>query len=169
METHEAWDLRWAYSELWHRYSDEIENVEMSQLMLIGYDLVISTVPRKLWAEPGDVFEAQRIWALGDTDRVRVNMFRPPDFTVICNGEPYPEWYRVSNIFDHCTMEWPAFWGLEPPCPGASLVEKPLWHNSTAASDFIHLGRYGAWQKGVLTTDAFTEAMKVFARDAIES
>jgi hypothetical protein len=68
-------------------------------------------------------------------------------------------------------MEWPATgsWTqyLLTPARGASLVEKPLRHNSKAAADFIHLGRYGAWQKGILTTDAFYDALKVLAQDKI--
>jgi hypothetical protein len=136
-----------------------------------GIDLVISTVPRKIWAEPGDVFESMKVWALGDTEDERVRLYRPPEDMVFCDGTAWHDWYRVSNVFGYCTMEWPfnygEGWREAPPARGASVVEKPLKHNSKAAADFIHLGRYGAWQKGILTTDAYFGAMQAFMEDSI--
>lgn len=184
METHSAWDIRRAYRNLWELYHTEIEAFDFTntpawmlyedlagkQTFTSSHDIVISTVPRKLWAEPGDVFESQRIWALGDTEERRVNGNRPPDFTVVCSADVLVPWYRVSNIYGYATMEWPydyEAWEPEPPSMGASIVEKPLRHNSTAASDFHHVGRYGKWEKGVLSSDAFYDAMKTFAEDSI--
>jgi hypothetical protein len=184
MEQHYAWDLRDAYDRMWDHYSQSIWDLDVRhkpgsallqtwQALPGGHDLVISTIPRKVWAQPGDVFESTKVFALGDTEMPRVEKpYRPEPFTVNCDGRPHVPWYRVSNIYGYCTIEWP--WnnydfGFKPtPHPGASVVEKPLSHNSTAASDFIHLGRYGKWEKGVLTSDAFFDAMKVFADDSIQ-
>lgn len=184
IEEHYAWDIRYTYEGLWDRYKDEIEECEIKALNSREmryypipwrmHDLVISTVPRKLWAEPGDVFESTKVWALGDTgEEERVRMFRPPNNCVYCCGTDEHDWYRSSNIFGYATMEWPyivpLFWNDNPVCParGASIVEKPLKHNSKAASDFIHVGRYGSWEKGKLTTDAFFDACKALASDSI--
>lgn len=176
-EAHAAWDIRAAYDSMWQDYEDEIEDADIHRWWTVdGPDLIISTVPRKIWAEPGDVFESQKVWALGDTEMPRVEpAYRPEPFSVICEASLTVPWYRVSNIFDYCTIEWPfdplkrlnSRLTLRPPMPGASVVEKPLRHNSKAASDFVHLGRYGSWEKGVLSTDAFFDAMKVFANDKI--
>lgn len=173
-ESHYAWDIRKAYGELWDKYSDEIDPTEIGPvnprtwLWSGRHDLVISTIPRTVWAEPDDVFESQKVWALGDTEDARVHLYRPEPFTVVCDGTHENDWYRVSNIFGFCTMEWPYInCFAPPPARGASLVEKPLRHNSKAASDFIHLGRFGKWEKGILSTDAFYDAMKVFAQDGI--
>jgi hypothetical protein len=179
MENHHAWDIRKGYQNLWDTYEAEIWDMEIlggdvgwmfaEDMKLSRCDLVISTVPRKLWAQPGDTFESQKIWALGDGEYERVHLWRPPRFSVVCDGTDKHSWYRVSNIFGYCTMEWPYLGEFStPPARGASIVEKPLRHYSTAASDFVHLGRYGAWQKGVLTTDAFYDALKVFADDSIK-
>jgi hypothetical protein len=181
MESHSAWDLRGAYNDLWFMYGDEVEDMDFRVLnsdKMMYYpipwrqcDIVISTVPRKIWAEPYDKFESMKVWALGDTEHERVRLHRAQPFTVECDGTEENDWYRVSNIFGYCTMEWP--WdnydlGFKPPpARGVSLVEKPLRHNSKAASDFIHLGRYGAWEKGILTSDVFYQAMKIFANDRI--
>lgn len=171
IESHFAWDIRVVYEHLWDKYADYISPIDLpfnahealKKVDAISHDcdLVVSTLPRKLWARPGDVFKSQKIWALGDGDYERVRLHRPEDFTVVCSGLPEDEWYRVSNIFGYCTMEWPCF-GINPPVRGASIVEKPLEHNSRYASHIVHLGRYGEWRKGVLTTDAFFDAMRLF-------
>lgn len=77
----------------------------------------------------------------------------------MCDGTALVGWYRLSQVFGYATIEWPG--DKKPPVGNVAPVLKPLGHNSEQASDFIHLGRYGKWQKGVLTTDAFNEAMKV--------
>lgn len=165
---HEAWDIRSAYDELWRRYSMYIHDKALHWDTVnwehwAKYDMVISTVPRKLWANPGDKFLSAKVWALGDApDLGQMVPFRPAeDNVVICDGTEDIGWYRLSKVFDHCTVEWPD--GHKPPIEGIVQVEKPLSHNSLAAPDFVHIGRYGAWQKGVLTTDAFDEALKVTA------
>jgi hypothetical protein len=178
MTVHQAWDIRYVYDGLWDRYKDDIAELDIKPDVVLPYvfpdaDLVLSTVPRKIWAEDGDVFESQKIWAIGDTDTVlRVSASRPPDNTVFCDGTDWHDWYRSSNVFGYCTMEWPyreARYPGDPniPTPGASVVEKPLKHNSTAASDFIHIGRYGAWSKGLLTSDAYFTARQALMEDTI--
>lgn len=166
---HYAWDIRQTYDKMWEVYEDQIyelhaENVRSDMHSFPGRDLVISTVPRKLWAQPGDQFLSSKVWAYGDAPELgQLAPFRPKDFTVICDGTKDVGWYRASNVFGYCTIEWPE--NNRPPLRGAQLVEKPLSHNSTAASDFIHLGRYGAWEKGVLTTDVFDKALETLAGD----
>jgi hypothetical protein len=170
MEQHYAWDLRRAYDWLWKQYEAWIVDADIPEYPVPyeRFDLVISTVPRKIWANEGDIFESTKIWALGDGDYKRVHLHRPDDFHVVCDGSNLNPWYRVSNIFGHCTMEWPFYESDHRPARGASMVEKPLRHNSRSAPDFIHLGRYGAWEKGILTSDVFYQAMKVFADDKIK-
>jgi hypothetical protein len=173
---HYAWDIRATYDKLWQAYEHEISPCEFISGHLGNYsfqmegsepDLVISTVPRKIWAQPGDVFTSQKVWAIGDAPELGQEVpFAPTqDFTVICDGTPDVGWYRLSKVFGYTTIEWPH--DRKPPLPGISEVEKPLGHNSTAASDFIHLGRYGAWEKGVLTTDVFRQALKILGEDRI--
>lgn len=186
-EAHYAWDIRRVYDMLWHKYQNEITNWEFGgstgnqrwitkALGLDRYDLVISTVPRTIWDSDNSHFERTTIWALGDTDMPRVDpAYRPAPFTVFCEADHRVSWYRVSNIFGYCTVEWPydplkrlqSRLTLRPPHKGASAVTKPLRYTGNAAPDFVHLGRYGAWQKGVLTSDCFFEAMKVLSNDSI--
>lgn len=183
-EPHAAWDLRQAYEGMWFKYGDEIVDVDFREKLLANLvhsftvnthtpDLIVSTVPRTLWDDDLSHFERTTVWALGDAEHERVHMFRPDPFNVICDGTNDHQWYRVSNIFGYCTMEWPQWWNkpfatVTPPCHGASRVTKPLRYTGTDDTGFVHLGRYGAWEKGVLTSDVFYEAMKVFARDSIK-
>jgi len=180
-EPHAAWDLREAYDTLWDRYEDEIRPLTITpapswmlteDMRQLGADLIISTVPRTVWDDDDSHFHKAYIWALGDGDYERVHMHRPDPFTVICDGTRENKWYRVSNIFGYCTMEWPQWWNypyasVTPPARGAARVAKPLAYTGNAATDIIHLGRYAEWTKGVLTSDVFYEAMKALARDAI--
>lgn len=184
VESHLAWDIRYVYDQLWNLYNDKIVNIEIGKYgpesklwynaaVLGSYDLAINTMPRKIWAEPGDVFESEKVWAVGDADTERVHLYRPDKFTVVCDGTSDVDWYRCSNIFGFCTMEWPYVDSHSsymknatpmPPARGASIVEKPLRHNSTATDGWLHhLGRYGKWEKGVLSTDAFFDAIDLYA------
>jgi hypothetical protein len=174
-ESHYAWDIRRAYNQLWNKYEDEIwdweyDGSKQHGVIALGYDFVISTIPRTVWDSNPANFESAKIWALGDTEMPRVDpAYRPAPFTVFCEGDHRVPWYRVSNIFDFCTVEWPwRFAGKTwKPNKGASVVIKPLRYTGDAAPDFVHLGRYGAWQKGVLTSDVFYEAMRVLSNDKI--
>jgi hypothetical protein len=178
--SHAAWDLRRAYADLWALYRELIWDMDITHDMGVNppqwfgkFDKIISTVPRTIWDDDASNFESTQIWALGDTEQHRVFMAggRPDDFAVVCNGYKETPWYRIGCIYGHATMEWPCTgeWTrfLLSPQPGASMVTKPLRYNGSAAPDFVHLGRYGEWKKGVLTHDVFFETMKVLACDTI--
>jgi hypothetical protein len=184
--SHLAWDLREAYEQLWFEYGSEVQPIDLAsipswilyedltkrQTLSDGHDLVISTVPRTVFDGDDSNFERTNVWALGDSDHQRVFMYRPPSFTVQCDGTKTNQWYRVSNIFGYCTMEWPQWWNtpfasVTPPARGAQMIAKPLRYTGSAAQDLIHLGRYAQWQKGVLTSDVFKASMEVFREDSI--
>lgn len=189
LEEHHAWDIRSAYDKLWFEYGHLVREFDVDQLYwgegmspmqgteydlgLSRHDLVISTIPRTVWDRNDLNFEKTYVWALGDGDYERVHMNRPDPFTVVCDGTKENQWYRVSNIFGFCTMEWPYFWNapyatVTPPARGAARVIKPLRYNGDSASDYIHLGRYAQWEKGVLTSDVFQAAMIHLQSDKIE-
>lgn len=170
---HWAWDIRSAYDELWRRYQDEVVDLQITGSMIqlnadIGlerFDVVISTLPRKVWAVPGDKFESAKVYAIGDApERDQEVPFKPAqNNTILCDGTEDVGWYRASRVFDYATIEWPL--SAKPPVPGLSVVEKPLRYigADNPANEITHLGRYGKWEKGVLTTDAFNDALKVTA------
>lgn len=164
---HDAWDIRSTYDHLWHFYERYIMNQEVTGKTL-GMameswmpDLTISTIPRPaLCIDPSHSFGAETVWAIGDAPefgktcpvKVRPN-------TVICNGEDAPAWYRAANVFGHTTAEWPE--RKKPPFGTPAAVLKPTTTNCTCYPDVVHLGRYGAWQKGVLSHEAFFRTQEI--------
>ena len=165
---HHAWDIRTAYDRLWHRYEGNIHDTQIGPEFqfwtgMEHYDYVLSTVPRTVFRQPGDNFEFSTVWAVGDAPEIgQFAPFSPrEDNVVICDGTRDVGWYRLSKIFGHTTIEWPE--GKRPPVEGIAAVFKPL--KFTSKSEWSHkwhfLGRYGKWEKGVLSTDAFNEALKI--------
>lgn len=188
-ETHDAWDIRAAYRDLWELYSNYITNVEfsppgdgeysVSNVIAVeapDSDLVISTIPRTVFYKEGngDEYSFTVVWAIGDTFETNRVPIRLPEFTVRCNGNRAVPWYRVANIFGYSTMEWTytaGRWDAEgnfyPPRKGASAVIKPLYYHG--GPSYHYLGRYGKFEKGVLSHEAFFDAMQIFAKDSIDA
>lgn len=174
LEQHHCWDLRRAYEQLWAMYETDILPLEIKRNAdtispafkhrMERHDLVISTVPRTIWDEENSHFQRATIWALGDSDP-NGGLASQPDFNVVCDGTDLASWYRSAKIYNYSTLEWPD--SYKQPMYGAVRVTKPLKYTGNAAPDFLHIGRYGAWQKGLLTSDSFFTAMQAFAEDTV--
>lgn len=156
-----AWNLRAAYQTLWDRYENNIVNINLDPMMVSsllvegGGDEWISTVPlESICFFRGSVheFQTQPVWV---SPRSPIAL---EDDTVIYNGEMDP-WYRASRVFGHMTSEYPFRDQVDPPnVPGLFLVRKPLSTNCTCwANKMFCVGRYGQWQKGVLTHHVFDQ------------
>lgn len=163
-EQHMAWDIRLAYNELWDLYHGWVIDTNLKNIGPDGIEamhkrfrLIISSVPKPLLCYKGHTFSAQKIKAIGDAPERGI--FAPVTIernTVVCNGEPEPSWYRASNIFGYKTVEYPE--DANPPIPGLADVNKPLWNNCDCWPDIVHVGRYGTWEKGVLSHHGFEAA-----------
>lgn len=172
---HKAWDIRLAYDNLWTLYKKHIFTLDLSKRGAgnlrainqvgerLGIDKIISSIPRTAWDESDGNFRSSEVWAIGDApDKGQFCPIRTAsDFTVVCDASKDTGWYRLSSVFGHTTVEWPG--NRKPPIPGVAKVLKPLDHCSTAAHDMIHVGRYGEWKKGVLSTDAFRKVLECTA------
>lgn len=150
----QAWDLRAVYDELWGRFGQDVVNWSYTpdnlQYMIERGISIINTLPRELLCQnkKEHFFNYTNIWALGD-NHTHMCPYRPDEMTVVYNGEPFPSWYRASNIFGHCTMEWPGSM-KKPPVEGVVSVRKPILTNCSCWPTVRHVGRYGMWRKGVL-------------------
>lgn len=161
---HSAWDIRTAYYEGWERYADLINNVSISPSWVHSllrdsrYNQVISTLPAPALCEEGHTFDSQTVWAIGDAPERGI--FSPvteaKPFQVILNGSRDTGWYRNSNVFGYRTTEWPE--DRRPPLPDLAAVEKPISTDCSCFPLVRRLGRYGKWQKGVLSHQAYEEA-----------
>lgn len=165
-----AWSLMKLYDGLWNDFESKITNIDLDPIsvnkLLLGFDLVISSVPLPTicWssADPGinHWFKQQtiRIW--------NENIEDIPDNTILYDGTDERSWYRTSKIFGVGSTEWSAF-AAQPPLPGLRTVNKPLDTNCNCHEGpaFLKVGRFGIWQKGVLTYHAFNQVVEKLLLD----
>jgi hypothetical protein len=153
---HDAWDIRTAYDRAWERFGNLVLPLELSGATdEIGGlkawcqpDLIVSTVPAPLLCTQNHTFSAASIWA---TDKA-YGMYGM-DNVVICDGHIKTPWYRKSSIHGFENTEYPE--KTRPPVERVWEVIKPIHSNCTCYPDVIRLGRYGLWEKGVLSDGAY--------------
>lgn len=161
-ETHEAWDIREAYDWLWDTYGRYVLPFDadtpaafQKALDWAEPDLAISTVPAQLLCSQGHSFGMSTIWA---TNRDMMSSIQ--DNTVLLNGDDAPAWYRCSRIQGWENTEWPGL-GPKPPFGEMWEVVKPLRNNCDCYPQIHRMGRYGKWQKGVLSHESFYETARL--------
>lgn len=175
-----AWDIREAYDRAWKLYSGEVINVEpitphdIERALYPGGILrdaqVISTIPAtQICKRTGEhTFAYREAWAIGDAPERGIEC--PVSViadSVVCDGTSDVGWYRASNINGYRTAEWPEV--SRPPISDVALIKKVVRTNCNCwgVDGFWRAGRYGAWDKSLLTHHAYwiiLEALK-----AIES
>lgn len=166
----DAWDIREAYDEAWKLYGSGVEYWDADPrdipFMVGDFDEIINTIPRKALCAAPNVheFRSQSIWS---TNFVKpVGPFAAeimPDNLVVCSGDPDDWWYRQSRIHGWENTEFP--FDNKPNVKELWEVEKPIDHDCTCWTGFpiLHLGRYGAWKKGVLSDSAYYDTEMMFA------
>lgn len=156
--SHQAWDIREAYDAAWDLYGSSVLPLELvgepgeaaSLLRWAGADLAVSTVPAPLLCEaPGHAFAAETVWA---TDAA-YGIAPDRDNLVLCSGETDHAWYRQSRIQGCENTEYPA--SKKPPVSKVWEVVKPVGTTCDCNPDIVRLGRYGLWEKGVLSDGAY--------------
>lgn len=158
---HMAWDLRQTYDTLWDRWKSNVVPMDLyagAIQELSWADLIISSVPRPILCKGGHFFNSTDIIAAGDAPELGITIpFKCPEDTVVCNAEEAPSWYRMSRVFGHTTVEWPG--RVERvPVATASSVQKPTNTNCDCWPNVFFVGRYGKWEKGVLSSDAYYDS-----------
>lgn len=165
MDEHQAWDIRGTYRflwSLWHGFIQDghVDPATLTRLMGDGPDLIINSIPRPSLCHEGHAFGSTKITAAGDAPELGIRLpFSCPEGMVVCNGEENPSWYRMSRVFGHTTVEWPD--GITVPVSTCSVVVKPTNHDCNCFPDVKHVGRYGKWEKGVLSHTAYFDAFKM--------
>lgn len=163
---HDAWNIREAYDRLWEQYHRDIFDVQVVPSIIASLadsaDIVISTIPRPALCTRGHTFGSADIYAAGDAPERGVRIpYTAPDNTVICSGHADQAWYRLSNVFGMHTVEWPGSLKMPPPVSSAAMVRKPTYHNCDCNPRLAYAGRYGTWEKGVLSHTAYFQAREL--------
>ena len=165
---HPGWDIRQAYDILWEDFGPRIVDVRFASfdhvkmyINLDEYDHIFSTVPRTIFGQPGDKFEGTDVLAKGGAKGEY--LLSMPEFTVMCNGNDAPAWYRAASVNGYQTLEWPGTI-RRIPIPGVAKIKKPLRYvpgnaENEANKRLTFVGRYGAWEKGLLTSDVFNDVI----------
>jgi hypothetical protein len=165
-EDHDAWDIREAYNWLWDTYGDYVQDFDLSSEGLMRAmrseqvktaDFVISTVPATLLCRNNHTFSYSEIWS---TDNPIVAL---ADDHVVCNGTGSAAWYRAARIQGWDTVEWSSSIS-RPPVTPLWQVTKPLKTNCTCLPRIHRMGRYGKWEKGVLSHSAFYETAELITK-----
>lgn len=158
-EPHLGWDIRETYDCLWDRWlgcvTDTLVDATWINENTEDADLVINSIPRKDICQRKHMFGWQEVWAAGDAPDLGIRIpYSCPANTVVCNGEDSPAWYRMSNVFGHKTVEWPGSIQMVP-VKTAARVGKPTYHDCDCWPNILHVGRFGTWEKGVLSHTAY--------------
>jgi hypothetical protein len=165
---HRAWNLRQAYGRLWQMFGSDVVDVRLTPTDIVPMlsdfmpDVCISSLPAPVLCQRGveHNFGSINCWALGDAPELgQFVPFDIPDFTVTCDGRPGTSWYRTSNVFGHSTIEWPGH-KRKPPFEGVVGFNKPLSTDCDCLSSVVRVGRYGRWQKGVLSHEAYNATVR---------
>ena len=161
-----GWDIREAYDNAWAKYSRFIQDVDlddapwMLDVIEDEYDYVVSTIPAKLLCRnPEHEFTTAKIWS---TDYIKAEQseFQGPgdtwlDNIVVYSGDPDDWWVRQSRIHGWENTEFPA--SRRPKNFQGKLfeVDKPLSTTCDCFPTFHREGRYGRWEKGVLSQEGY--------------
>jgi hypothetical protein len=182
--SHKCWDLRATYARLWERWERRVVNMRITQETLAkltdSYELVISTIPANvLCIDPREhKFNYVPVWIdntwSGPTPAEAPYGHGIRGNYVFCNGLAVDDddidhtgWYRTSHIYGHMNTEWaqekyvPA--GRSVPPAHVWRVRKPIDTDCDCWRGIIKVGRYGLWQKGVLTHHAYQHVFEILS------
>lgn len=165
-----GWDLRVTYQMLWDVYSTFIEDVELgtSELADIYFEhaVVLSTIPATALCRASHNFHSHKIWVLHGEDQT---LYGPANI-MIYNGDRTVPWYRYSQLGKYQSWEYasdPKDLGLRLSVFNLEKGTKPIHNDCDCPPPNVHrLGRFGQWQKGVLTHHAFEEAKTIIREEA---
>jgi len=170
-----AWNLRAMYDQLWDRYAGAVVDLPLSPQttarLLSAFDLVLSSVPLPSVCL-GSVDPLVTHWFKQATVRIKNEALDPnlPDNTILYDGTKDHSYYRMSRIFGVGATEWGATAPL-PPVTDVRTINKPIgtncdchetW-NDGGPTRFRKVGRFGTWEKGMLTFHAYNAAIDSLA------
>lgn len=161
---HEIWHLGKMYDGLWETFETSIRDYQLGpnsvEALLMQYSLVISSIPApKLCRDVRHDFKSQTIFISENSADFGP---LPEGNTIIYDGTDQHHWYRASVIFGKVAVET-----THPMADRGWLYgHKPVstdcdCHRHEYRTRFFRVGRFGKWQKGVLTHNAFWDTVEI--------
>jgi hypothetical protein len=153
-----GWSMQSAYTILWNLWNGKIIDIEITPY-LIGdllerYDRVFSTVPLRTICHSGHTFTSQKVYIVHqEPSSIQKNV-------MYYNGKSPNEggylWYRFSRLEKYESWEYSEYnwlWGGASDISSLPVQQiwKPLSTNCDCHPGLIRIGRYGEWDKRVLT------------------
>lgn len=156
-----CWSLRDVYDGLWEKFQGQINPVDINPIWLRDeaerFDRVVVAMPLDSICLPWSNHEFHR-------HQVQIhnhNISYLPSNTIVYEGTKNKSWYRQSRIFGVGSTEYGM--GVSPPGLDLVTITKPLFTNCSCWPDFIRVGRYGKWSKGVLAHDGYQTMMEALS------
>jgi hypothetical protein len=160
-----AWSLERAYFKLWAMYSGFIHPGEVkhweTRRLTDNYPLVFCTAPKPILCRGNHEFRGQSIWVIVE------QADNTGWYEMEYNGQEIQGWYRYSKINGYHAWEYSGEPGkgeleIQASIKGREVVTglKPLGNDCDCHPDLWTLGRFGKWQKDVLTHHAYEEATR---------
>lgn len=151
-----AWPLIDVYEQLWRKYEPQIVDVALNYSEvddLTRVFKVISSAPLDTICSGTHSFRSQTVLISNDT-----HDWLEGDNTIVYSGDPADAWYRQSLIFGTPSTEYGAAAAI-PAGVKVKQVRKPIATDCGCHPSIIKVGRYGRWEKGVLTHQGFGDLM----------
>lgn len=159
----DIWSLTDTYDRLWEKFSDNIFDgaLDCASIYQIGkrYGMMMNTIPAHILCRNSrHSFRKQIIWIQNSLPQ---GYAEREANTITYNGDPEVHWYRASKIMNRASTETTQ----QIFKPGWVVGHKPIdtdcnCPQSILGDDmFLPIGRFGRWQKEVLTHNAFWQAV----------
>lgn len=162
---HPAWDLHSAYRRLVRMYWADVNQLlvvpqqqDIARLCASN-DVVLCTLPAKNMCIsrkhefPGAFVTIERWEPDGEYTRSRN--------VITYSGDPVDSWYRRSWIQGTGWQETPGVVGEVGPDRLHGVKPLDTDCDCHERDNFFRLGRFGQWKKGVLTSDAYRQALEI--------
>lgn len=148
-----------AITRLWDLYGKQVKTLKIENLnhalsLFETYEKVISTIPARI-LYPGKEYRSVGTW-------IKVGTAPADEAFLFYNINPHCKWYRCSAMFGTFIQEYGIGFNPEPrPGYDYKQVIKVIGDGIRSDVDNLFLtGRYGAWNKKMLTHDAYYETLK---------